>query len=441
MNHDRQEVPVKQVNNGGHQRAVRTVVLTLVLWGFSACDFKVSNPGPIQDEVLNDPGAFAAINNGMQRDLTGALIEIAYRGGAVARELFPAGTTGSCGVSANAQFGKLTFDEVGGYWSGAQRARWVAEDGIRRMTAVLGTAAASSPHIARAHLWAGYANRLLGENMLEAVFDGGSREPNIKYWERAAANFTKAIDIGLAANQPTIVNAALAGRASARVWLKDWAGAAADAALVPKGFSFVLPFYDQGASDSRNRIKECSMEVGIYQAHTQWNTWYAAYFDATKDPRVPYRVTGRKGNIAVICCGYVPWNPQDKYKTLETPVKLSNWHETELIRAEAMLTLTPQNWTAAMSIINAIRADVGVPPWPAASVTDAWKNLKKERGIELWLEARRLGDLRRWISAGTPGALDPLESDPKLAYLDADRSLGFPISEQEINTNKNLQTR
>jgi len=417
-------------------------VLTLALLALSACDLEVSNPGPIQDAALNDSAAFPAMTTGMQKDLTAALVEIAYRTGAVAREIFPAGTTASCGITAEAQFGRLVPYESNGYWGDAQRARWEAEDGLARIEKILGSAAATSPHVARAALWAGYTNRLLGENMLQAVFDGGPAQDNIEYWKRAEKNFTKAIAVGRAAPQSATVtqtvNAALAGRAQARVWLKDWKGAEEDAALVPKGFTFLLPLYDYGTSDSRNRIKECSMDQGIYQAHTQWNTWYADYYDATKDPRVPYRITGKKGSIAVICCGYVPWNPQDKYPALTSPVKLSNWREMQLIRAEATLAQTPANWQGAMATINAVRAEVGVPPWQANSVTDAWMYLKRERGIELWLEARRLGDFRRWSQNSTPGALHPLESDPKLAYLEGTRSLGFPISEDEVNTNCNL---
>ena len=70
-------------------------------------------------------------------------------------------------------------------------------------------------------------------------------------------------------------------------------------------------------------------------------------------------------------------------------------------------------------------------------LTDAWRLLKRERGIELWLEARRLGDLRRWAAASTPGALDPLESVGPLSHL-ARQDLCFPISKAERETNPNF---
>src|SRR5690606_38561286 len=69
----------------------------------------------------------------------------------------------------------------------------------------------------------------------------------------------------------------------------------------------------------------------------------------------------------------------------------------------------------------------GLPlePWTANNLDDAWTFLMRERGIELWLEGRRLADMRRWepyireygtlaadgqtvipIEATTPGTMD-----------------------------------
>jgi len=84
---------------------------------------------------------------------------------------------------------------------------------------------------------------------------------------------------------------------------------------------------------------------------------------------------------------------------------------------------------------------VPAPEVSAANETEAWALLKRERGIELWLEGRRLGDLRRWSESGTPGALDPLET-PSGSVSDGShlvrQDLCFPIPPTEQDTNPNV---
>jgi len=46
----------------------------------SACNFDVTNPGPVQDSFLNDSLAFVAIVNGMGRDLSDGLNYLAFHG-------------------------------------------------------------------------------------------------------------------------------------------------------------------------------------------------------------------------------------------------------------------------------------------------------------------------------------------------------------------------
>ncbi|MDZ7690650.1 MAG: RagB/SusD family nutrient uptake outer membrane protein [Balneolaceae bacterium] len=112
-----------------------------------------------------------------------------------------------------------------------------------------------------------------------------------------------------------------------------------------------------------------------------------------------------------------------------------------LIQAEA--EMVDGDWMAGMALINSRRDDVGVDNLDGKRTiaAEAWAFLKRERGIELWLEARRLGDLKRWEENDTPGALHPLEQAGNSAQelpLDPERDLCFPISESEVDTNPNI---
>lgn len=110
-----------------------------------------------------------------------------------------------------------------------------------------------------------------------------------------------------------------------------------------------------------------------------------------------------------------------------------------LIEAEAHLS--SGNWQAAMTIINNLRASYttnetmlhpgGMPlePRDAMSLEGAWAYLKRERAIELFLEARTLGDQRRWLENGTPGDLE-LPDFERISEIFSDNPRGTEISGQ-----------
>jgi hypothetical protein len=116
---------------------------------------------------------------------------------------------------------------------------------------------------------------------------------------------------------------------------------------------------------------------------------------------------------------------------------LASGREMRLIEAEAKLRANDA--TGGMTSINLVRTNAGATAVTAGDLTEAWRLLKRERGIELWLEARRLGDLRRWKAGSTPGALDPLELPGTASHL-AKQDLCFPISTSERQTNPNLKS-
>lgn len=418
------------------ERCLGALLIFLAGGALTACDFEVTNPGPVQDEFLNDSVAFPAVVNGMGRDLGDGLNYLVFHGAMVARELFPAGGTGQFGISPKNGDGILDPEEQGTPWNSTQRARWVAEDGIRRMTEVLGSGASSSAQVAQAYLWAGYANRALGENMCQAVIDGGAAESRDAFLQRAEEHFGHAIDVGGAAGADgaTIATAARAGRASVRVHLGEWAGAVADAQGVPTDFVYVMPYFNRGDQTEYNRMAWAGYGQP-YHTHTVWGTLYEDYYPATGDPRTPWTDTGRPGDGDVTCCGVVPFYRQDKSAERESPINLSSGPEMRLIEAEDQLI--KGNWETALDMINAVRTSYGMDPWTASSLNEAWSRLKRERGIQLWLEARRLGDLRRWSEDGTPGDLEPKEVVGEASHL-LQQDLCFPIPRGERDTNPNI---
>jgi hypothetical protein len=420
------------------RRATRAVALG-ALGAAGACNFDVSNPGPVEEQYLADPAAVPAIVNGAGRDLSHALNYIAYVGGAVAREIFPAGSTGTFGVSAREQIGRLDTDQGNAYWNFAQRARFEAEHGDSTIKSALAPDAyAKDARVAQLKLWAGYSNRLLGENMCEAVINGGPREASTVFLTRAEQQFTEAAAIATAAGNVPYANAARAGRASVRADLGNWAGAVADAAGIADAFVYQMQYYTTDL-DQWNRIYEASANTP-FRAHTVWNTFYQQYYTTTRDPRTPWVQSAAQpvGDAAVLTIGRVPWYRQTKYTSRTSPINLSSGWEMRLIEGEARLIAG--DVAGAMALVNKRRTALGLQPWAAGDAAAAWTALRRERGIELWLEGRRLNDLRRWAAASRPGAMSEFEVPNATSYLDAERNLCFPIPDSELQTNPNLKT-
>ncbi len=400
------------------------LALAAVLTG---CDLEVINPGPIQATNLDQVAALNAVVNGAGRNIAEALNWVAYTGAAVSREIHPAGSTAAFGISVQQQAGDLTEDESDTWWNFGQRARWTSVDAVTRVKTVLGDAeAAKSATLAQALIWAGFANRLMGENFCEAVIDGGAAEPYTVYLDRAEAAFSEAITVATAAANANLTTTARAGRASVRLLRNDLAGAAADATTIADNFVYRMPYFTTDL-DQYNRLY-WSTANQPYRAHTVWNTYYENYRKTTLDPRVPFdsSLTVLVGDAAVGNLGRVRWYFQTKHNSPSAPINLVSGWEMRLIEAEARLVAS--DVSGAMTLINKHRLSLGLAPWTAADETEAWTHLKRERGIELWIEGRRLGDFRRWTALNRPGTAEDMTG----------RDLCFPIPLSERETNPNL---
>lgn len=401
-----------------YERRSFVAALAVLLLPAAACSefTKVTNPGPIQDSDLNNPDVVPALVVGMSGDLSAAIDDMIELTSIAADELAHGGSYAAPGLFYR---GIILPEDVNGVWAGAHRARWVAENGILRIREILGEEGyESSAEAARANVLAGYANRLLGENMCYAVIDGGPREDHKVHFSRAEDYFTEGLRLAERVGNATLRYAALAGRASVRAWQGKWDEAAQDAAQVPTNFVYEAIFSENSGRENNNFW----IETHVRLEYTVYNTRWA---NVHGDPRVPWdTLYAPGGGIRNGQDGFTPYFQQKKYPERGSDVPLSKGTEMRVLQAEA--ALRRGDLTQFTALINEQRGHYGMDPIPQpANEDEAWEVLDFERGAVVWLEVRRFWDLRRWYEEGRNQFL-------------ANRDKCIPISRNEMNSNPNL---
>src|SRR5216110_2864513 len=293
----------------------------VALGALGACNLSVDNPDRVVDPLLDDPGAHAAVVAGASLALSEAINWVAFFGGDASKEFRQGGRIHP--VKLPLDPGQLTVDGIpDNAWNSAQRARWVAEDAVRRFRDVMGAQFERYDLGAKALLYTGYANRLLGENMCEAVIDGGAPSDYKDYFRRAESALTEAISVAGAAGDARVSTAATAARASVRLMLGDDPGATSDAAAVPTNFVFQA-VYGIENEDFYNFLYWVNANQP-YREISVSATFYEQYYKSTGDPRVAWST-----NPAVPTAEfrYVPWLFPTKYTGRNSPINLSTGRE------------------------------------------------------------------------------------------------------------------
>jgi hypothetical protein len=243
--------------------------------------------------------------------------------------------------------------------------------------------------IAQMDLYAGFSYAVMGMAMCNAAFDLGPSVDQKGMFALAEQRFNDAITNGGAANLPNVVNAAYVGRARVRLFQGNTSGAAADAALVPKGFVFNAA---TEATDTRrsNRIYYALQETGNYTVEPI--SLDLKTETGESDPRASIVVTSTRpaDSRSVIS---VP----KKYSGASTtigraiPLPIARYEEAQLILAEV------QGGANAVTIINALRAAVALKPYTGGTDAASIKNLViDERRRVLFVEGFRNYDLQRF---------------------------------------------
>jgi starch-binding outer membrane protein, SusD/RagB family len=231
---------------------------------------------------------------------------------------------------------------------------------------------------------------------------------------------------------------------------------------VPDGFKQVvrMNFTTSGNADQRNQMYWNS--EGTYRSYTIRFTFFDDYYAQTGDPRTPWQPYAKFTSCTFSLQGFgpVPCTQQLKFTSQDAPHVIADAGEMRLIEAEALLAAG--SWQAALAKINALHTSFTsnktgqkLAPWTATSAEETWTLLKRERGIQLWLEGRRMADQRRWepilgqVKAPGSNDLPNFEARSKL-FVDyprgreltlgvpTPRALCFNISDTERNTNDNI---
>ncbi len=446
----RKQLWIRAGTAGRFKTAVVGSVTAAVL-AFSACDLGVTNPELIEESDLLVPGAVESIVNGARYSF-GLATTIMGAGGVysvsaiLTDELTHAGSWVPPREISDGEGGNES-PENQSHWGFSSRARWQAEDAVQKISPLVANPTADA-WVALATLYAGFSNRLLGDMFCEAVIDGGDLEPHTVFHTRAEGHFTSAIQIAGAAGRADLRDAAYAGRAQTRMMLGNWDGAVSDAGQVATGFVYAQPHSDNSSSEANGVFEWAALASGQYSV---WGTPFAEWgldvtgtapFDTEGDPRASYTYRPTVGGD-----NRRPFYFIDKYTSRNDPIAITKGTEMRLIEAEALLR--NNNVAGALGKINEVRAHHGLDPVSVTGTDAAWQLLMKERGLELWLEGRRLPDLRRWAAEPSTRALinttavrgiSPAgaEDDPRVPVYQA-TPFCLRISTNEIFSNPNLQ--
>jgi hypothetical protein len=282
--------------------------------------------------------------------------------------------------------------------------------------------------LAQANLYAGFAYSALGMAMCQAAFDLGPLVDQKGMFTLAEARFTAAITAAQqAGGLASVVNAATLGRARARLFLHNTAGAIADAQTIQPGFVF------NAAMDATNprRFNPIFNSISTSGTSTVEPTARAL---TTENGEVDPRSATVKLNTPSadqVSQIYIPskYNAATLTAGEAIPIPIVKYAEAQLILAEA------QGGANAVTIVNTMRAAVNLQPYTGPTDAASIKTLiAGERQRVLFLEGTRGFDIERFSLPLVPAAGSPYQQG---GVYGATVCLPLPDIERFANPNIN----
>ncbi len=452
------------------------------------CDLEVMAPATVDEESLTDYMAIGAFVAGIQGQISylshghvGPVGGTQTFGALRTDELVHSGHLGQYPMLRVYSDGdRLPEDapDMDQFWMGAMKLRYLADFGVQRAKYVYEKYEDSSRPAEvrrvtrdrmRVYAWAGLAYRILGDNFCHAIIDGGPALSNLVFYHRGLAFLNEGIEFAETADVGEVdehgLNAAYAVRAQIRLMLGDFEGAAEDAARIATGYGGLRTGGTGLEPGDRQRNWLRWIDFLEERNMTLWGTPFADWgyntrFNTGVDMRVPFsdRQTGSNPHREWGGDDRRRWFRQEKELGVNEGWRVVHGREMRLIQAEALIRAG--DLAGGMAQINELREWWNAPtggrfaadghPLEILEVPEtqeeAWELLVRERGIELWLEGRRLPDIRRWqydpgyvpTSVVRETMSGRMENDPLRNVLDIPGEFCLPIGATERRLNPYL---
>ncbi len=420
-------------------RALRGILAGALIVAATGCNdlLKVSDPGSIQAGQLGDPALETLLVNGVIGEFQVAYGSYALWGGVLADEIF----TDHTNVFVR-EFSLHNFTDLNAInedvYVNLQRTRQSADDASARLKMMLGAGASSSLNMAKVMAYGGYAYLLLAEGFCDAPVNLSAPLKPAELFARGIARFDTAVTTATAYRASTtvpanvaaatdIINMANVGAARAALKMGDLAKAKAYAALVPAAYE-KLALYSANTVRENNALNRPARTadpfVGVHPTYLGLN-----------DPRVPALSTSRLGlNSNPIFPPQRPfmysgWSPTSvQIIDITTNMKLATGLEAQYIIVEAN---GPNQ--AMLDFVNARRAVGNQAPVNLAGAALV-AEFRNQRARDFFLTGQRLGDLRRYLAAGTD--MFPKGKYPVFTDFYGDKTCFIvPLSEKADNPN------
>jgi len=381
--------------------------LALALGALTGCEnfLTADNPGAVEATDLNDPAYANLIGLGAAFGFQDAFDDVAYWNGQLTDEIVNRNNVNPFieegQIDRRELYSDMTYINAFLY-APMQRARFLSEDAVRRLTVILGDTVNRDLRVARALAYGGQSYIALGEMECATPIDRSVPKTWDEMMTAAIVKFDSAVTIATAAKayygtltpaQPnailaadSVINFARVGAARAALNKNDKAKATEYASLVPNGFTFYA-YYTDNTTGQRNRTYE---RLNLGNNGTLTGTPFEAM---AADPRIPRSTTpAARVGTPLSPPSYTSFNNTTAGAAFAavTAVRIASYLEAQYIIAEA------QGPTAATLTFVNTRRTAGLQA-PVTLAGDAlMAELRDQRSRDFYLDNHRLGDLRRY---------------------------------------------